>query len=393
MTSECNCGVEGNVDDERNKKMKEYVKFCLMMAAFLFFYFIPSYLPEAAKPSTDWLFNGLYLLYEYAYAHTLTCLLPAFFIAGAVSALVPKESITRYLGQKTPKRKAYPLAILGGLLLAVCSCTILPLFAGIKKKGAGLGPAIAFLYTAPATNILAIVFTGGVLGWQLAGSRIILSVIFAVLIGVIITALFKEEDGGETKDEKISWSLKSILTNRIFLFTATLVLILIAGTRLTGTEKTVVFLGLTFLVILQAIFSLSKEEAKTWLSESYSFTMKIFPLLLVGVFVAGALSAVIPEDLLEAYVGGNSLSANLLATLFGVVMYFPTLAEVPMAQMFLAKGMGNGPLLAYLLADPVISLPSILVVRGLIGTKKTAVYIALIIFFCTLAGLIYGTVF
>jgi hypothetical protein len=170
-------------------------------------------------------------------------------------------------------------------------------------------------------------------------------------------------------------------------------LILIAGTRLTGTEKTVVFLGLTFLVILQAIFSLSKEEAKTWLSESYSFTMKIFPLLLVGVFVAGALSAVIPEDLLEAYVGGNSLSANLLATLFGVVMYFPTLAEVPMAQMFLAKGMGNGPLLAYLLADPVISLPSILVVRGLIGTKKTAVYIALIIFFCTLAGLIYGTVF
>lgn len=371
--------------------MRDAYKTILLISVFLFSYFMPQIL-QGTEPTKDWLFNGLYLLHEYAYAHTLTCLLPAFFIAGAISALVPKESITNYLGQKVPKYKAYPLAIIGGLLLAVCSCTILPIFAGIKKKGAGLGPAIAFLYTAPATNILAILFTGGVLGWQLAGSRIILSTIFAILIGIIITTIFKEEEGGETKDEKISWSLKNIFTDRIFLFTATLILILIAGTRLPEVEKTIALVVLISLTILQAIFRLSREEAKAWLTESYSFIMKIFPLLLVGVFVAGALSAIIPEDFLKNYVGGNTISANLLAVLFGVVMYFPTLAEVPMAQMFLAKGMDNGPLLAYLLADPVISLPSILVMRGLIGTKKTLVYVLLIIFFCTLAGLIYGAV-
>ncbi|MBN2014029.1 MAG: permease [Candidatus Altiarchaeota archaeon] len=372
--------------------MRDRYKIALIIVAFFAFYFIPHYLPQAAQASKDPLMNGLFMLYDYAKAHTLTCLLPAFFIAGAISALMPKESISRHLGQKAPRHIAYPLAILGGLLLAVCSCTILPLFAGIKKKGAGLGPAIAFLYTSPATNILAIVFTGGVLGWQLAGSRIFLSVIFATLIGIIITAIFKEDDVKPTESqEKIRWNLKNILTDRIFQFTATLILILITGTRLTGMERIVAFLGLTFLLILQAIYRLSREEAKAWLSESYLFTAKIFPLLLIGVFVAGAISALMPEDLLENYVGGNTITANLFAVLFGVVMYFPTLVEVPMAQMFLSHGMGNGPLLAYLLADPVISLPSILVVRGLIGTKKTAVYILLITFFCTLAGLIYGT--
>jgi len=372
--------------------MKDGYKLTLMIIAFLAFYFIPYYLPQAAQTSKDPLMNALFLLYDYTSAHTLTCLLPAFFIAGAISALVPKESITRYLGQKVPRRKAYPLSIIAGLLLAVCSCTILPLFAGIKKKGAGLGPAIAFLYTAPATNILAILFTGGVLGWQLAGARIFLSVIFATLIGVIITTIFKEDGRGAATEEGkgVPLTLGGVFGNRIFLFTATLVLILIAGTRLSGTEKTLAFLGLTVLLILQAVYRLSREEARAWLSESYIFTAKIFPLLLGGVFIAGALSAVMPDDLLENYVGGNSISANLLAVLFGVVMYFPTLVEVPMAQLFLSHGMGQGPLLAYLLADPVISLPSILVVRGLIGTKKTLTYVLLIIFFCTLAGLIYG---
>jgi len=373
--------------------MRDAYKIALMVIAFLAFYFIPYYLPQAAQTSKDPLMNALFMLYDYTSAHTLTCLLPAFFIAGAISALVPKESITRYLGQKVPKHKAYPLSILAGLLLAVCSCTILPLFAGIKKKGAGLGPAIAFLYTAPATNILAIVFTGGVLGWQLAGARIFLSIIFAVLIGLIITAIYKEEDNAAAPTEEVRGTpltIGGIIGNRTFLFTATLVIILISGTRLSGTEKTIALLVLTLLLILQAVYRLTREEARSWLSESYMFTAKIFPLLLGGIFIAGALSAMMPDDLLENYVGGNSVSANLLAVLFGVIMYFPTLVEVPMAQLFLSHGMGQGPLLAYLLADPVISLPSILVVRGLIGTKKTLTYVLLIIFFCTLAGLIYG---
>jgi len=350
------------------------------------------------------IYSGLYALYDYLTAHVLTCLVPAFFIAGAMSALLPKEKITKYLGKNVPKYKAYPLSVVAGLLLAVCSCTILPLFAGIKKKGAGIGPAIAFLYTSPATNILAIVFTGSVLGWDFAISRIILSITFAIMIGIIISKMFKEakiEDKKlvsesmeeEEKDKKSikSGFLKKFMHYHLLIFFITLFAILIVGVAKIGTEIKTVGLIISILFLLVEVkVGFKKEEIKSWLKETFMFFKIIFPLLLAGVFVAGVLTALIPKDFLANYVGSNTVPSNLAAVLFGVFMYFPTLVEVPMAKMFLGLGMAKGPLLAYLLADPVISLPSILVVRRIMGTKRTLAYIILIIIFCTLSGLIYG---
>jgi hypothetical protein len=352
--------------------------------------------------------SGIYGLIDYLGAHVLTCLVPAFFIAGAMSALLSKEKITKYLGRDVPKYKAYPLSIVAGLLLAVCSCTILPLFAGIKKKGAGIGPAIAFLYTAPATNILAIVFTGSVLGWDFAISRIILSVTFAIVIGIIISKLFKEKDGEDKElvselikeQEKFDGIGKTSFKDGILrkfkkyyllIFFATLFAILIFGASKIGDEIKIMGLtGLISLLLVELKFSFKKEEIKSWLKETWIFFKTIFPLLLAGIFVAGILTSLIPEKSLANYVGSNTILANLGAVLFGVFMYFPTLVEVPMAKMFLGLGMAKGPLLAYLLADPVISLPSILVVRKIMGTKRTLAYALLITIFCTISGLIYG---
>jgi len=356
----------------------------------------------------DILLAGFQALQEYLSAHVLTCLVPAFFIAGAMSALLPREKITKYLGSNVPKYKAYSYSVMAGLLLAVCSCTILPLFAGIRKKGAGIGPAIAFLYTAPATNILAIIYTGSVLGWGLASSRIILSVTFAVLIGIIISSFFKEKDDEDNSSvtelikepekfddiDNISFKdgvLRKLKKQYLLIFFATLFAILIVGASKIGDEiKIIVLAILISLVLVELRFYFNKAEIKCWLSETWMFVKKIFPLLLIGIFIAGILTSLIPENFLATYVGTNSVSANLGAVLFGVFMYFPTLVEVPMAKMFLGLGMAYGPLLAYLLADPVISLPSILVVRKIIGTKRTLAYAILITIFCTISGLIYG---
>ena len=358
---------------------------------------------------TKIIFGGLYALYDYLTVHVLTCLVPAFFIAGAISALLPKEKITAYLGKNVPKYKAYPLAITAGLLLAVCSCTILPLFAGIKKKGAGIGPAIAFLYTAPATNILAIIFTGSVLGWDFALSRIILSITFAVLTGIIISGLFIKEEKEDTKlvktllveEEKLDGIGKASLPQRVYkfiqrrllIFFGTLFTILIFGASKLGNEiKIPILITSIIILLLQLKYRFKKEEIKNWLTETYRFFKTIFPLLLAGIFVAGMLGTIFPKDYLKQYLGENTLFANLMAVLFGVFMYFPTLVEVPMAKMFLGLGMSKGPLLAYLLADPVISLPSILVVSKIMGIKRTLVYVILITIFCTISGLIFGWV-
>ncbi|MFH0978018.1 MAG: permease [Candidatus Woesearchaeota archaeon] len=350
---------------------------------------------------TDLFIAGIKAVIEYVAAHVLTCLVPAFFIAGAMSALLPKEKITQYLGQKVSKLKAYPLSVVAGLLLAVCSCTILPLFAGIKKKGAGIGPALAFLYTAPATNIMAILFTGSVLGWNFALARIILSVTFAIVIGIIISTIFKKEDLEEEKkatpalvSAKVqdSKDMPFFQKHRLIFFFITLVSILIVGTRVNGYLRYVIIAGLIVILTLLTKLLFSKEETKSWLFETWTFTKKIFPLLLGGIFLAGVLTALLPQNFLATFMGKNTLFANLIAVLFGVFMYFPTLVEVPMAKMFLGLGMAKGPLFAYLLADPVISLASILVVRKFIGTKRTLVYVGLIIVFTTISGLIYGAI-
>ena len=343
--------------------------------------------------------GGLDALEDYILAHTATCLVPAFFIAGAMSALFPKDKILRYLGEKTRAYISYPISVIAGLFLAVCSCTVLPLFAGIRERGAGLGPAVAFLYTAPATNILAIIYTGSLIGADLALARIILSVSFASIIGMILASSFKGEEKKilpNAPDPPVSTVLpdegEDAQSYRFWAFFLILVAILLVGaSSLIGWTVKGIALSILIGALLAIIFFwMPREDTKLWLSETYSFAKKIVPLLLVGVFVAGILKVVIPEKFISTYVGGNQVSSNLLAVLFGVFMYFPTLVEVPMARTFLDLGMGRGPLLAYLLADPVISLPSILVISRLIGPKRLMVYVGLIIFFCTAAGLIYG---
>jgi uncharacterized membrane protein YraQ (UPF0718 family) len=255
---------------------------------------------------------------------------------------------------------------------------------------------------------LAIVYTGSVLGWDFAAARIILSVTFAILIGIIISSFFKEKDQEDEssvteliKEQEIfddidktsskNNFLKKLKKHYLLIFFATLFAILIFGASKIGDEIKIIGLAILIsLVLIEARLYLKKDEIKSWLTETWMFTKKIFPLLLIGIFVAGILTALIPENFLANYVGTNTVIANLAAVLFGVFMYFPTLVEVPMAKTFLTLGMAKGPLLAYLLADPVISLPSILVVRKIMGTKRTLAYAILITIFCTISGLLYG---
>lgn len=335
---------------------------------------------------------GLEAIYDYALAHMLFCLVPAFFIAGAMASLIPKDLLLPYLGKNSPRHVAYPLSVISGLLLAVCSCTVLPLFAGIKKGGAGIGPAIAFLYTAPATNIVAVLYTGSLIGWDVAFARIFFSIIFAVAIGIIISSIFHEDDGTDESDtfEK-SETIHN--TRRLFYFFSALIGILIAGTRISN--PTLKYAAVVALIVITAMITkkfFSKDEVNNWMRESWGFAKTIAPLLLAGVFVSGIVRMILPQEFVTKYVGSNSFVALVIPVIFGVLVYFPTLVEVPMAKVFIDLGMAKGPLLAYLLSDPVISLPSILVVSKIMGAKRTAVYIALIIVFTVSGGYLFGLV-
>ncbi len=336
--------------------------------------------------------GGVATLEDYLLAH-LPFVIPAFFMAGALYALFPKEKILRYLGPCSPKYIAYPMSVAAGLCLAVCSCTILPLFAGIRKSGAGLGPAMVFLYTAPATNILAIIYTSGLIGVDVAVARIILSVGFAIIIGLSMATLFSDKDPSEPSAQGLVPSDSTRTSKWLWLFFILLLAILIWGASPAIKLLKIKLFGLVVLLIVFIYVvqrTLNREAINNWLLETWFFVRTIVPLLLIGVFVAGMLRVVIPANFVKQYFGGTTVGATLAAVLFGVVAYFPTLVEVPMARMFLDIGVGRGPLLAYLLADPVISLPSILVVRQMIGTKRLLWYLLIITICCTAAGLIYG---
>jgi uncharacterized protein len=436
---------------------------------------------------------GLGSLASYLAAHVLLCLLPAFFIAGALAALIPKEAITKYLGRDAPKWLSYPMSALGGFVLAVCSCTIMPLFASIYKKGAGLGPAITFLFVGPAVNILAITLTGATIGMDIAIARVILSVIFGIAIGMLMAWFFREDDRAHNQATNGSRAFSQgasvpvhtwgffllllgvliagtlqvgLLTNSYATFTVPGswanslqtwldgvvppnpamgvegvsvhgvfligLLFLIAATAWLGLNDvdrgfnrwTYGALGLITLTLLVASFKVTAiagglsigisgrliaevlligavwwmatnafdaYEVQEWLWEMWRFVKQIIPLLVVGVFLAGMARAVIPRSWIETLAGRNTVWANLAGVLFGVFMYFPTLVEVPIAQTFLSLGMHRGVLLAYLLADPELSLQSILITNSVIGRKKTAVYVILVTIFSTLAGLLFGS--
>ena len=369
---------------------------------------------DIASYLIDLLSAGLTGLVNYLSAHVLLCLIPAFFIAGALSALFKKEAVTKYLGPDTPKYISYPVASAAGFLIAVCSCTILPLFAGIWKKGAGLGPAITFLFTGPAINLLAITYTGSLIGWDIAAARGVLAITFGIVIGMLMGLIFGKLSKASSKhgttlskspiptaaadppDPPAENPSRLTLKERLVRSRSLVLFLLLIGILLSGTFPAPIVYRipvLGVLVLLTVLWSLkvnSREENKVWMGETYFFTKMIIPLLLMGVFVAGVATHVIPSDVIAEHLGHDTLSANGIAVAFGIFMYFPTLVEVPVARMFLDLGMAKGPLLAYLLADPELSLQSILVTRKIMGSKKVAVYVGLVAVFCTAAGLIFG---
>lgn len=329
-------------------------------------------------------------LVDYLSAHVLFCLVPAFFIAGAINSLIDSQSILKYLSGKTKKWLAYLIAVTAGFLIEVCSCTILPLFAGIWKKGAGLGIATTLLYAGPAFNIVTLILTGQRIGWEFSIVRFILSVIFAILVGLIMEAVFG--NGRENGSlQAVTQNLDKLQGKKTFWFWGTMIAILVVGTApISSNLRYALILPLVLLQIIMTFSWLSKERRTAWWEETIKFVSQIIPLLLAGVFFAAAITHLIPKEQFQVLASQNNLLTNFIAVMFGALAYFPALVEVPIAENFMKLGMNKGPLMAYMLADPVLSLQGVLVIRKLIGTKKMLVYAGSIVVLTTLAGFVYG---
>ncbi len=376
-------------------------------AVFLAVYFIPF---DTARVSGA-IQEAFLMLSDYAREHVLLCLVPAMFIAGAITVFLNQQSVIRFLGPKAPKAVAYSVASVSGAILAVCSCTVLPLFKGIYKKGAGLGPAVSFLYSGPAINILAIVMSYKVFGWQIGLARMAGAVLFAVIIGLVMQFLFRKDEEKRMGDERMfqyqdSGEERTLPQMMIYMFSMIGILVFVNWANSKGGSRIwdmiysyKYFITAAFALIL--VFSLvrwfSKMELKIWLTATRDFALQILPYLFFGVLVAGFLlgrpghDALIPTDWVASLVGGNSVFSNLIASVAGAFMYFATLTEVPILQGLIGAGMGQGPALALLLAGPSLSLPSMLVIGGELGFKKTAVYVLLVVILSTAAGLIFGS--
>lgn len=358
--------------------------------------------------------GGLAELAEYLLAHFVTCLVPAFFIAGGISTFLSQGSILRYFGYEANRWLSYGVASVSGVVLSVCSCTVLPLFAGIYRMGAGLGPAIAFLYSGPAINVLAIVWTASILGFDIGAARAIGAILSALVIGFLMAKIFHTEEkdraGRTFALAQSSGSLK-VWQAAILLIILVVVLISLAwGIKImpeknvetwqliTGIEVIInwtacFFAGFSILALLILLRHwLTSEEISEWLTSTWSFFKMILPWLLGGIFVAGMIGVVLPHEWVARIVGGDSLRANFIASCTGALFYFATLTEVPILKAFMDAGMGKGPALALLLAGPAVSLPSMLVLRKVIGFKKTFTYIGLTIVMATTCGFIFGLV-
>ncbi|MBL7074442.1 permease [candidate division KSB1 bacterium] len=334
--------------------------------------------------------GGFSALLDYLSAHVLACLVPAFFIAGAISVFISQGAVIKYFGAQAKKVLSYSVASVSGSILTVCSCTVLPLFSGIYKRGAGLGPAVAFLYSGPAINILAVVYSARLLGYDIGAARAGGAILFSVIIGLIMTLLFGQEEKERTPEELTVGFAEGddIPASKRLLFFLVLVGILIFG----AAKRWGIAVGLLGMLTLILILWFRRSDRIDWLTSTWTFVKQIIPWLLGGVFMAGMLRVVLPQDLITGWVGGNSLRANLIASLFGSLMYFATLTEVPIIKALMELGMGKGPALALILAGPSLSLPNMLAIRSVLGTKKTLTYIALVVIMATLSGLAFGTI-
>ncbi|HNS09801.1 MAG TPA: permease [Candidatus Ozemobacteraceae bacterium] len=427
----------------------EWKSFLTITVIFLICY----YLPVGTPRFDNAVLEAFHLVKWYAQEHVLLCLIPAFFIAGAIGVFVSQASVMKYLGAKANKILAYGVAAVSGTILAVCSCTILPLFAGIYRMGAGLGPACAFLYSGPAINVLAIVLTARILGPELGMARAFGAVFLSVFIGYSMHLLFRKEEEAKAAAQMLmpEPEVKRTLCQNSLYFASMVFVLVFANwgrpqtetglwaniyqqkwvlTSISGFALGVMLVGWFGLKAWKAIltgaavagtgymfpetplaaftvgtFGLSiftstdESELGEWFSSSYDFAKQILPLLLAGVVVAGVLlgrvgnEGLIPSEWINAAVGGNSIMANFLASFVGAFMYFATLTEVPILQGLIGSGMGKGPALALLLAGPALSLPNMLVIRSVLGTKKTVAFVSLVIVFSTLFGVMFGTFF
>jgi len=411
------------------------------------------YLPVGSGRFDNAILEALHLVKWYAQEHVLLCLVPAFFIAGAIAVFVSQASVLKYLGAKANKVLAYGVASISGSILAVCSCTILPLFSGIYKMGAGLGPATAFLYSGPAINILAIILTARILGPELGFARAIGAIVFSIIIGLLMHFFFRKEEGEKAAAQAVmpepevtrplwqnivyfaamvgilifaNWGKpdeptgiwNAIYTNKWLitsLFSAALGIILmlwyhlpmwqVIAAGLPAVILAFLFSGHPTLAFVAGVLGLSvlisprEDETGEWFRESWGFAKQILPLLLFGVLVAGILlgrpggEGLIPSEWVSRAVGGNSIISNFAASFAGAFMYFATLTEVPILQGLIGNGMGQGPALALLLAGPALSLPNMLVIRSVMGTKKTIVFVSLVVVMATVSGVIFGSFF
>jgi len=420
-----------------------------IVGGFLIFF----WLPIESSRFTNAVIEALALAKWYAQEHVILCLVPAFFIAGAIACFVSQAAVMKYLGAGAKKVLAYGVASVSGSILAVCSCTILPLFAGIWKRGAGLGPAIAFLYSGPAINILAIVLTARVLGLSIGVARAVGAILFSIVIGLIMHFLFREEEEAKVQAamHMPEPEVERPLWQNVIYF-ATMVFILIFATWGKPAEPTglwqavysikwlmtgffAVVLGILLVVWFQVkaykvglagvsvlvlallfphepliafsagiiglvwMITTTRGETENWFLSTWDFTKQIMPLLFAGVLAAGLFlgrpgsAGLIPSHWVSSLVGGNSLGANFFASISGAFMYFATLTEVPILQGLMGEGMGNGPALALLLAGPALSLPNMLVIRSVLGTKKTVAFVTLVVIMATISGMIFGHFF
>ena len=389
--------------------MKERTKLLLIVGVFIAAYYIPWSHPEIRQSGLE----AFMMLQEYAREHVLTCLIPAFFIAGAIAVFVSQASVLKYFGAQAGKLLSYSVASVSGTILAVCSCTVLPLFAGIYTRGAGIGPATAFLYSGPAINVLAITLTAKILGWQLGLARAVGAVIFAVVTGLLMALIFRKDDAARTAGQiyvpDAEAKERTLLQDSLYLLTMVLILVFAAFAKpapgSTGLWPAIFaakwYITIALLIILGLMLKawFTRDECKSWVESTWGFMKQIFPLLAGGVLVAGFMlgrpghPALIPEHYIQSLLGGNSLWANLIASVAGALMYFATLTEVPILQGLLGAGMGKGPALALLLAGPALSLPNMLVIGSVMGVKKTATFCGIIVIMSTIAGMLYGAVF